>query len=127
LLEGQQLHLAHIFVHAHALGERGIDFHRLARDAAALVLALDEVERAHVVQPVGQLDQSTRKSSLIASRNLRRFSAARSLSVIVSILESLVTPSTSRATSGPNRRSISSTVASVSSTVSWSSAVMMVS
>jgi hypothetical protein len=40
-------------------------------------------------------------SSLIARRNLRRFSAARSFSVRVSILESLVTPSTSRATSGP--------------------------
>jgi hypothetical protein len=42
-------------------------------------------------------------SSLIASRNLRRFSAARSFSVIASILDSLVTPSTSRATSGPKR------------------------
>ena len=66
-------------------------------------------------------------SSLIASRNLRRFSAARSFSVSVSILESLVTPSTSRATSGPKCASISSIVASVSSTVSWSSAVTIVS
>ena len=57
LLEGEQLHLAHVFVHAHALGERGVDIHRLARDALALLGALDEVQRAHVVQPVGQLDQ----------------------------------------------------------------------
>jgi hypothetical protein len=57
LLEREQLHLAHVFVHPHALGQRGIDVHRLARDAAALVLALDEVERPHIVQPVGQLDQ----------------------------------------------------------------------
>jgi hypothetical protein len=40
------------------------------------------------------LTSSTRMSSDIASRNLRRFSAARSLSVCASILESLVTPST---------------------------------
>ena len=47
-------------------------------------------------------------SSLSASRNLRRFSAARSFSDWASILLSLVTPSTSRATSLPNSFSISS-------------------
>lgn len=57
LLEGQQLHLAHILIHTHALGERGIDFHGFLGDAAALVLALDEMQRAHVVQPVRQLHQ----------------------------------------------------------------------
>src|SRR3546814_3522655 len=31
--------------------------HRLAGDAAALLLILDEVQRAHIVQPVGQLHQ----------------------------------------------------------------------
>ncbi len=57
LLEGEQLHLAHVFVHADALGERGVDIHRLARDAPALLRGLDEMQRAHVVQPVGELDQ----------------------------------------------------------------------
>ena len=47
-------------------------------------------------------------SSLSASRNLRRFSAARSFSDWASILLSLVTPSTSLATSLPKCFSISS-------------------
>jgi hypothetical protein len=57
LLEREQLHLAHVLVHPHPLGERGVDVHRLAGDALALLGALDEVQRAHVVQPVGELDQ----------------------------------------------------------------------
>jgi len=62
-----------------------------------------------------------------AAENLRKFSAARSSSVCASIFDSLVTPSTSRATSGPKRASTSSIEVSVSSTVSWSNAVMIVS
>ena len=46
------------------------------------------------------LTSKTRMSSLNASRNLRRFSAARSFSDWASIFDSLVTPSTSRATDG---------------------------
>ena len=57
LLERQRLHLVHDLVHADPLGERGVDIHRLLGDAAALVLARDVVERAHVVQPVGELDE----------------------------------------------------------------------
>ena len=57
LAERQRLHLGHHLVHADPLRQRGIDIHRLLRDAAALVLILDVVKRAHVVQPVGQLDQ----------------------------------------------------------------------
>ena len=57
LLEGQRLHLVHELVHADPLGERRVDIHRLAGDPAALLLVLDVVERAHVVQPVGELDQ----------------------------------------------------------------------
>ena len=49
LFEGEQLHLAHIFVHSHPLRERGVDIHRLARDALALIRILDEMERAHIV------------------------------------------------------------------------------
>ena len=48
------------------------------------------------------LTSRTRMSSDMASRNLRRFSAARWLSLCASILESLVTPSTRRATFLPN-------------------------
>ena len=53
LFERQKLHFAHVFVHAHALCQRGIDIHRFLGDTAALVFALDVVERAHVVQPIG--------------------------------------------------------------------------
>ena len=44
-------------MHADALGERRVDLHRLARDLAAFVGALDEFERPHIVQAIGQLDQ----------------------------------------------------------------------
>ena len=57
LAERERLHLGHHLVHADALGERRVDIHRLARDPAALVLRWDVMERAHVVQPVGELDQ----------------------------------------------------------------------
>ena len=57
LPERQRLHLGHHLVHADPLGERRVDIHRLARDPAALVLRRDVMERAHVVQPVGELDQ----------------------------------------------------------------------
>ena len=55
--EGQVLELVLHPLHADALGQRRIDLHRLARDAPALVGVLDEVQRPHVVQPVGELDQ----------------------------------------------------------------------
>ena len=47
--------LAHA-LHAHAPGKRRVDLHRLLGDAQALVFR-HVVERAHVVQPVGELDQ----------------------------------------------------------------------
>jgi hypothetical protein len=62
-------------------------------------------------------------SSLIARTSLRKFSACFSWSDWSSIRLSLVTPSTRRATSLPNLASMSSIVASVSSTVSCRSAV----
>src|SRR3546814_4303803 len=48
---------AHELIHADPLGERRIDVHRFARDAFALFLVLDEMQRAHVMQPIRQLDQ----------------------------------------------------------------------
>ena len=56
LAECQILELLAHLVHAHAAGERRVDVERLLGDAAAR-LARHVVERAHVVQTVGELDQ----------------------------------------------------------------------
>ncbi len=128
LFESEQLHLAHIFVHAHPLGQRGIDIHRLARDPAALVLALDEMQRAHVVQPVGQLDQQ--HADVLAHRQQELAQVlGRALALAHRLdLGELGHPVDQPGDFGAEQFfSISSIVASVSSTVSWSSAVMMVS
>ena len=57
LREGQRLQLRLHCVHADAFRERRIDLHRLARGPAAALGILHEMQRAHVVQPVGQLHQ----------------------------------------------------------------------
>ena len=49
LAEGEQLHLAHVFIHADPLGERGVDIHRLLGDAPPFGRVLDMVQRAHIV------------------------------------------------------------------------------
>ncbi len=58
-------------------------------------------------------------SRAIATSIFRKFSACRSSLEAKLIFESLVTPSTRKATSCPKSRSMSSVVASVSSTTSW--------
>ena len=60
-------------------------------------------------------------SRAIASSILRKFSACASSRVCHGTLPSLVTPSTRKATSVPKSLLMSSTVALVSSTQSWSS------
>ena len=55
-LERQVLQFGPHVLHAHAPGERGIDVHRLLGDALALV-GRHELEGAHVVQAVGELDE----------------------------------------------------------------------
>ena len=86
------------------------------------------MERAHVVQPVGELHQQHADVVDIARAGTCADSRRRARSRdCASILLSLVTPSTSRATSLPNSFSISSGVASVSSIVSWRIAVTIVS
>ena len=55
-LEGMVLELLAQPLHAHAPGERRIDVHGLLGDDLAL-LRLHMLERAHVVQAVGELDQ----------------------------------------------------------------------
>ena len=54
--ERQVLELVLDFTRADAFGEGREDVHRLVRDAPALGLVFDEVQRTHVVQTVGQFD-----------------------------------------------------------------------
>ena len=55
-LEGNVLKLVAQRLHAHAAGQWRVDFHRLLGDSQPL-LGLHMIERPHVVQPVGELDQ----------------------------------------------------------------------
>ena len=89
-----------------------------AQCAGACPASLDEMQRRMLCSRSASLTSSTRMSSDIASTSLRKFSACLVWSDCNSMRDSLVTPSTSRAISGPNSRSISSSVATVSSTVS---------
>jgi hypothetical protein len=57
VLEGELLQLAGDAVDADGARQRGVDVERLAGDPLALLLAADEAQGAHVVQPVGQLHQ----------------------------------------------------------------------
>ncbi len=54
--ERQVLQLLAHPLHAHPAGERRVDVHRLAR-LLALLVGAHRPDRAHVVQPVGELDQ----------------------------------------------------------------------
>ena len=56
VLEGEVLELLAHLLDAHAAGQRRVDLERLLGDAVALVRR-HELQRAHVVQPVGELDQ----------------------------------------------------------------------
>ena len=55
VFEGEVLQLAVGMVEADAVGELGVDFQRFAGDAAAAV-GLFGIQRAHIVQAVGELD-----------------------------------------------------------------------
>jgi hypothetical protein len=57
LAEAQRFQLGLQRLHADALGQRRVDFQRFAGGAGALLRLGHEGERAHVVQPVGQLHQ----------------------------------------------------------------------
>ena len=54
--EGQVLELLLHLLHAEAVGQRGVDVERLLGDAL-LLLGRHRRDRAHVVQPVGELDE----------------------------------------------------------------------
>ena len=55
--KGEQLHLAHIFIHADPLGQRRINIHGFMRYPQPFFRTLDEMQRPHIVQAVGKLDQ----------------------------------------------------------------------
>ena len=55
--EGQVLELVLHVVHADTLSQRSVDLHSFAGDEFALFWILDMAQRAHVVQPVGELHQ----------------------------------------------------------------------
>ncbi len=124
--EGQVLELLAHVLHADAAGECRIDVERLLGDAAALGGIGDEADRAHVVQPVGELDEQDADVVRHREHELAEFSACLVRSLKSSSWESLVTPSTSPAISSPKLTRMSSRVTSVSSTVSCSRAVAMV-
>jgi hypothetical protein len=117
VLEPEVFQFAANFAHAEAVRDGSVDVERLAGDFL-LALGIEMLEGAHVVQAVGELDETTRMSSTMASIILRRFSACASSLEEKSILLILVTPSTMWATCSPNSWRISTVVTEVSSTES---------
>ena len=57
LFEREQLHFAHIFIHANPLRQRCIDIHRFFGDTTTFFGAFDEMQRPHIVQAIRKLDQ----------------------------------------------------------------------
>ena len=55
VLEGEVLELPLDLPHPQPMGQRGVDLHGLARDAG-LLLHRQEAQGAHVVEPIGELD-----------------------------------------------------------------------
>ena len=115
--EGQILELVLQFLHTHALGQRRVNLHRFLGDAAAFVVIVEEFQRAHVVQPVGQLDQQ--HADVLRHRQDQLAEVFRLLRVFRLQLDAVgfVTPSTRRATSAPNRPLMSLMVAPFSTVV----------
>ena len=56
VLEREILELAAQFAHAQSMRDGRVNVHRLLRDPAPLVQA-EEFQRAHVVEPIGQLHE----------------------------------------------------------------------
>ena len=57
LFEREQLHFAHIFIHANPLRQRSEDIHRFFGDTTTFFGAFDEMQRPHIVQAIRKLDQ----------------------------------------------------------------------
>ena len=116
--------LAHL-LHAHAAGERRIDFQRLLGDAAAR-FGRHVAERAHVVQAVGELDQQ--HAHVVGDRQQQLAEVLRLLGFLGDEFELLQLGQAldQRADIVAEQLSISARVASVSSMVSCKSAAAMV-
>jgi hypothetical protein len=113
----QILQLVADLLDPHAAGERGVDVQRLLGDPLAL-LDRHEIERAHVVQPVRELDQEHPHIRRDREQELTEVLALRgALRDEVEALQ-LGQSVDQRADLGPKTRLISSSVASVSSIVS---------
>ena len=126
MAEGEVLELVAHLLDAHAAGERRVDVERLLGDALALV-GRHEAERAHVVQPVGELDQQHAHVGGDREQELAEVLALRgALRDEVEARRSWSGRRRARRSRGPKLRLISSSVASVSSIVSCRTAATIV-
>ena len=123
--EGQVLELPADGLDAQAVGQRGVDLQGLLGLLDLLLLA-QIAERAHVVQAVGQLDEDHPDVLGHGDDHLADVLRLLLLHVRKDICDSLVTPSTSSATSSPNCSRTASMDMPVSSTTSCSRAAAMV-
>ena len=101
--EGQVLQLPLHLLDAEAVGQRRVDVERLLGGALLLPLGHGR-DRAHVVEPVGQLDEQDPESLAIATSILRIVAACCASLESKRSRSSLVTPSTMAATSAPKSR-----------------------
>ena len=99
--EGKILQFAAYQAHAETVGDRRVNIERLARDALLLRSARNSSVRM-LCRRSASFTMTTRTSFTIASSILRTFSAWRASGASRSSRLIFVTPSTSRATSGPN-------------------------
>jgi len=123
--KGQVLQLPLDLLDPEPVGQGRIDVEGLLGGAPLLPLGHDR-QGAHVVQAVRELIRSTRQSLAIATSILRMVAACWASFESNWRRSSLVTPSTTRATTGPKLPSTSSRVMPVSSTASWSRAAATV-
>jgi hypothetical protein len=104
--EGQVLQLLAHPLHAHPARKRRVDVHRLMR-FLRLLFGRHVADRAHVVQPVGELDEDHAQILGHRHEQLAEVFGLLGLAADSSRLVSFVTPSTSSATSVPNSSAIS--------------------
>jgi len=117
MLERQILELDLDPLDAEPIRERCVDLHRLVRDPL-LLLGRQVMQRAHVVEPIAQLDEDDTDVARHREQHLAKVFGLLLLARRVRSLPSLVTPSTRNAISLPNSWSSCSIVALVSSTQS---------
>ncbi len=124
--EAQVLELELHRVQAEALGDGGVDFQGLAGRAAALHRRHD-AQGAHVVHAVGELDHDDADVAHHGQQHLAEAFGLGLLAVLELDLSSLLTPSTSSATTCPKMEAISALAVGVSSMTSCRMAATRVS